>query len=923
MMATLSRQRLPWFIGSLLLASLASPAQASVDAATRDWEAGDANSALIRLKNLLQDEPDNADARLLLGKMHLDNLDASAAEQQLMRARDAGAGDLVTRALLVEALLLGGDTTRALEWTEAPAAATPAQRAELLALRGSILLQQQKPTEAADAFAAALEADPDSLRAMLGTASLAMRRGMPDEARESLRQAIEAHPDSADAWQALAQLERLEGNHAAAAEALTQALTSARVAWPLYYQRAEAHLDLGDRAAAASDIDRLQAQRPELPALAYLEGRLLLLQRQTGRAVEKLENYLRTVPNNTAAIYHAALALNLEGRHAQAEEYLRRVTSASPSNAAAVTLLARTQLALGDARSAEQTVRQVADGDRATPLALELLRQALLEQGRADEAAAVSDRARKIFADRPAARLAEARRLAAAGDAAGALPLVQGVLDDAPDYTRARIQMIRTHHAAGDLDAALSAAEDYLAQSPDSPHAHVAKGALLLEQDDVDGARAAFNKALELDPSSAGAAQALAVVEIDQDRPEQARRVLEAFLAVAPDNPDVALALAALEHKSGGPAAFRARLEKALDQNPAALPLRLRLADSHVNAGDVGKGLDVLTAAPAADRHDIDLLWLRAQAEVMAGDMKAAQATLSDLAERRPETPRYRYMLASLHARSGDLRAAESHLRQGLRADDAEELEHDRLAGIVAAQPTAQARKEMLERLRAGHRGHPALQAAWARLLMAQGDYGAAVDILTELASARPDDTRVVLWRADAIKVHSGSQKARGVLQSALAKQPNNLPLRFALAQLSTDAGDRSAAIAEYRRILELNADNAVALNNLAALLAEEYPEDALRYVQRALEQYPDEAAFLDTKGTALMARGDIEAAVEALAKAHADSANPTIAFHYARALAKAGEAATARRLLLELQALSFPEKAEADALLAQLATPD
>src|SRR4029453_12798517 len=52
--------------------------------------AGEFRTADIHLKNLLQQQPDNADGRLLLGEVSLALGDPAAAEQNLRRALDLG-----------------------------------------------------------------------------------------------------------------------------------------------------------------------------------------------------------------------------------------------------------------------------------------------------------------------------------------------------------------------------------------------------------------------------------------------------------------------------------------------------------------------------------------------------------------------------------------------------------------------------------------------------------------------------------------------------------------------------------------------------------------------------------------------------------------------------------------------------------------
>ena len=110
------------------------------------------------------------------------------------------------------------------------------------------------------------------------------------------------------------------------------------------------------------------------------------------------------------------------------------------------------------------------------------------------------------------------------------------------------------------------------------------------------------------------------------------------------------------------------------------------------------------------------------------------------------------------------------------------------------------------------------------------------------------------------------------------------------LALVLDGCGKKDEAERAYRATLELDPDNAIAMNNLAYLLAErgEDLELALGFARRAGELMPDDADAMDTAGWVQLKRKQADAAIEL----------------FARALSKeAGNEGYRRHLLLALEA--------------------
>lgn len=102
--------------------------------------------------------------------------------------------------------------------------------------------------------------------------------------------------------------------------------------------------------------------------------------------------------------------------------------------------------------------------------------------------------------------------------------------------------------------------------------------------------------------------------------------------------------------------------------------------------------------------------------------------------------------------------------------------------------------------------------------------------------------------------------RAEKELQRARAYVPDNPETNFALGNLRLAQGKRAEAKVLYETTLRLNPKHKGALNNLGLLALEEnQPAEAVEYLQRALEQDPQEGKTFYLLAQAQLAAGDIQ----------------------------------------------------------------
>ena len=167
--------------------------------------------------------------------------------------------------------------------------------------------------------------------------------------------------------------------------------------------------------------------------------------------------------------------------------------------------------------------------------------------------------------------------------------------------------------------------------------------------------------------------------------------------------------------------------------------------------------------------------------------------------------------------------------------------------------------------------------------------------------------------------------EAAAQLEQELAKNPKNATALFTLGMVSSARKDYQKARELYEKLLTLQPDAALAMNNLAVLYAEQFNdlETAYKLANKARLQAPGDAHIADTLGWILYRRQEFDQAATLLreaALARGDSAE--VQFHYGMAAYMMGAADEARRALQKAadSSADFAGKAEAQARLSMLA---
>jgi tetratricopeptide (TPR) repeat protein len=111
-------------------------------------------------------------------------------------------------------------------------------------------------------------------------------------------------------------------------------------------------------------------------------------------------------------------------------------------------------------------------------------------------------------------------------------------------------------------------------------------------------------------------------------------------------------------------------------------------------------------------------------------------------------------------------------------------------------------------------------------------------------------------------------QKMEAAVKELLNVEPNNAGALNTMAGIKQQQGDNNEAITFYKKAIDVSPNLVPALNNLAWILRDSQPKDALAYSSRAAKLAPNSAAVLDTHGWILHLNGQKEEAIRYIDRA-------------------------------------------------------
>ena len=432
----------------------------------------------------------------------------------------------------------------------------------------------------------------------------------------------------------------------------------------------------------------------------------------------------------------------------------------------------------------------------------------------------------------------------------------------------------------------------------------------------------------------------LLVSSQEPDKVSRGWHILDRALSSNPQDVDLRLYEARrLMTRGTAPAIEKAQevLLEITQEYPKVADSWVLLSQIHFQHAQFRKAMDTILSGLAYSPVDTNLLLLKTRVEVIRAP-ESAIPTLKQLCEREPDNSRILFELARIYISIDQPDKAETLLKNFLANCKGQECRNADMILAVALYKNNNKieAKRKFNLLYEGNADDSKVFLAEAKMLVDGHEWDQLWHRINDWLQQNPDDisTFIVLARKlIATKNDIALDITEKLLRKILERNVECIEAMSLLAMILQVNNRPVEAAKLYEKIIEIQPDTYVAINNLAWIMCEEQGkyQQALELVQKGLRKVPDYIDLVDTRGVIYYRLGEHKKAVRDFTRCvnlYPKNSSSLVSshFHLARVLVALGQDNNAIQnlrktldLSKEIGGLSSDELAEVQRLLVKL----
>ena len=767
-----------------------------------NYQVGDARSAIQFLLLALQSEPDNTDLRIKAGTLYRWAGQVEDALTQVDQILQRDPKNLEALLLMADCSYTPDTIKDVLERLQGLRSDFDDRSIYHLAL-GNLLVRQRHAEDAEQAYRDAAARDPKSCEPHLALARLYRMEGKPDQADLEFQAASELAPLASPARVAWADFKLLSGATNDAVRILTEITAKEPDYIPACFRLAQVAFAERRYDDCEELLERILGREAEHADALLLRSRIRLAHDETAKAQKDLDALVARYPRFAPARYYLAVTYLKTGDARRALAELKQAIALRPDFEEPALLAAEISLRAGDADAAIEDLKNLLLVRPKSTRALTVLGAAYRAKHMPDKAAAAYRELIKVNPDSPQGHFLLGLALRAQDKADEASREFESALKIAPEFAAAIAQLAEMSARGGRYDEAIKRIKQQIDISPKTAGFWFLLGQTCSSKGDVKQAEESFLKSIELDPLAMPGYLALSRLYAASGRNEQALTRAQDALKVNPKDVPSLMIGALLHERAGQYDEARAWYEKILELNPSFAPAANNLAyvlSEHL--GDLAKARQYAQIArdnAPQDPYIADTLgWILYR----QGEYQWAISLLMESVDRLENRPEYLYHLGMAQYSLGQEAAARKSFEQALALsqDFAGMDEAKRILGILSTDVAGTEQHESVQQKLAEHPDSPAALVRMGLIDEQKGNIADARAKYEQVLAANPKYVPGMLGLARVLLMENKEQdRALELAKQARALSPNDPEAAAVLGRIALQQGNYPWALSLLR----------------------------------------------------------------------------------------------------------------------------
>jgi tetratricopeptide (TPR) repeat protein len=458
------------------------------------------------------------------------------------------------------------------------------------------------------------------------------------------------------------------------------------------------------------------------------------------------------------------------------------------------------------------------------------------------------------------------RQLVLDGSYEEAIPYFEKALKQDPDGHQIQHELSEIYLRTNNLDKAEELAKMAADRDPKNVEYLMTLGGIYASSRKYPEAKAQYQKVMEADPDNAKVPLLLGIIEAESGQMEEGIKVLTKLTESQSDNVMAFFYRAKIYLEMEQEEKAKADLEKCLQLRPTFTEAGTALGMIFEKQGDVDGAIQAYSKIQANGRFKKRL----AQLYLSKNEFEKALDEFREYATLEPDDYSVRVKVGLIYLELKRYQNAIEEFNSILKVQPDAGNVRFYLGLVYEEQKKWDLAVQSLKKVAvdSGFFKEATLHAAF--ILKEQNKMREGIEFTKQMLAKHPDIIEFYDMHASFFESQKDFKKAQAVLEQGLKKFPKEEKLLYFLGALQDKMGEKEKSISTMNKILEINPNNAHALNFVGYALADSGKdlEKAQENIEKALALRPSDGYIEDSLGWVLFKRGQNEKAIEQLQKA-------------------------------------------------------